>query len=451
MAEASVPVSAPAPTVTSSAGASVTTAPAARTRQPGLLSRLLALVGASPSLAANTGSADGLTDSELRYRLFEALRATEPGFPTYSWGDGSLPGIVDIIQSTSTVIYCTRPEDDYLYFWQTFTVAADGTVTLNGDRQRVEYDWVPLSPAEVAAEDAEDDDDMGGAVMTMAAPTPAAPSAAATASPPPCGCGRTLAATASAAAATPVPAPSSPQTPTAASGEGDPSTVATATPPSPTPVQTLAARLVACGKFTAAEAPTLESMGEAALTALCEKFAPAAAPTTAPATAPAATPVVTPSANATPAAPATLDDWIVTAHPEAVAMFNRVREMDARQQAAEATHRKSITAAILTAQRSTVYTAEKLAKLSMSDLLDVAAVVGVSANTGSLAPLAPSYLGLGLPTRPDVDPNAADAAADTYDWVDGYTLSAMERGKPLPLGGTASASTNAVAKPPVTN
>lgn len=405
------------PATNSPAASSTPSESVASPRREGLMSRFLSFLGGLGSLSsatsasANAGSTEGMSHGELRSKLSRALSASEPGYGN-NWYFGD--GIVDVWPDTQTVVYQTCPEDDILLWQQTYTIGADGEVILNGDRERVEYRPVPVSTEDAAAEgegeggatgNGEGADDMP--MMTAAA--------TAVASPAPCGCKTATAA-----------APLSTNPSTAASGEGDPSTVANPTATTPTPVQALAARLVACGKFTAADTPVLESMTEATLTVLCEKFAPTATPAATTATTPA---LATATAPAPSAAPATLDDWIVTAHPDAVAMFNRVREMDARQQAAEAAHRKSVTAAILTAQRSTVYTAEKLAKLSMPDLLDVAAVVGVSANTSPLAPLAltPSYLGLGLPTPPDASPEPQD---DGYVWQNGYDIALAENGKP---------------------
>ena len=107
------------------------------------LARLLQSV--MSAIRSGQGNTEGVSDSELRNKLSEALQATEPAFINdYYYGGG----IIDVWQDSSTVVYYTNPGDEWILWQQTYTLAADGTVTLNGDRQQVEYRPVPVSDTE---------------------------------------------------------------------------------------------------------------------------------------------------------------------------------------------------------------------------------------------------------------------------------------------------------------
>lgn len=71
---------------------------------------------------------EGVSVSELREKLFVALRAVEPGF---DW-------VQEIYPDSSTVIYTVWPEKEMLWYRRTFALADDGEVTLNDDREQVE-------------------------------------------------------------------------------------------------------------------------------------------------------------------------------------------------------------------------------------------------------------------------------------------------------------------------
>lgn len=88
----------------------------------------------------SAAEAEGLSDSELRGRLWDALYSIEPAFG----------GIVDIYPDSSSVIYTTSPEGNYSWWRQSFTIDDGAAVSLNDDRQEVK----PVMTYEnVAAED----------------------------------------------------------------------------------------------------------------------------------------------------------------------------------------------------------------------------------------------------------------------------------------------------------
>lgn len=82
---------------------------------------------------------DGISDRDLRDKLWNALHAVEPGF---DW-------IVEVFPNSTTVIYTTIPENEFLWWRRTYTVAEEsGQITLNEDRVQVE----PVTRYEPVAE-----------------------------------------------------------------------------------------------------------------------------------------------------------------------------------------------------------------------------------------------------------------------------------------------------------
>lgn len=70
---------------------------------------------------------EGLSDKELRDKLWDQLYAVEPAFY----------GIENVYQESSTVTYITSP-DKKLHMWRrTFTMGDDGAVAINDDREEV--------------------------------------------------------------------------------------------------------------------------------------------------------------------------------------------------------------------------------------------------------------------------------------------------------------------------
>ena len=112
----------------------------ARRREVGPVAVFLARLARQGGYADATGpSALGISDVVLRAALAAALRATEPGFPSY-FDDG----VLDVFYDSRTVVYVTYPEGTARYWWQTWQLAPDSrSVRLNGDRQEVSMGWVP--------------------------------------------------------------------------------------------------------------------------------------------------------------------------------------------------------------------------------------------------------------------------------------------------------------------
>lgn len=98
--------------------------PALDIKPRSLKDRILSLASqAFRSLTAD----EGLSDKELRDKLWDQLYAVEPAFY----------GIENVYQESSTVTYITSP-DKKLHMWRrTFTNADDGVVTLGDDREEI--------------------------------------------------------------------------------------------------------------------------------------------------------------------------------------------------------------------------------------------------------------------------------------------------------------------------
>lgn len=75
---------------------------------------------------------EGLSDFDLRSKLWDILYSFEPAFS----------GIEDVYQDSKTVRYITNPTypEHKMYLWRrTFDVAEDGAVTVNDDREEVDF------------------------------------------------------------------------------------------------------------------------------------------------------------------------------------------------------------------------------------------------------------------------------------------------------------------------
>lgn len=75
---------------------------------------------------------EGLSDFELRSKLWDILFSVEPAFT----------GIEDVFNDSKTVRYITQPTypEHKMYLWRrTFNVAEDGVVTVNDDREEVDF------------------------------------------------------------------------------------------------------------------------------------------------------------------------------------------------------------------------------------------------------------------------------------------------------------------------
>lgn len=85
------------------------------------------------------GAADSVSDSELRGKLHDALRAIEPG---YLW-------LEDVYPDEGLVIYCVAPTEETVTFRRGYTLDADGLVSLSPDKEQVErtMDYVPVMMA----------------------------------------------------------------------------------------------------------------------------------------------------------------------------------------------------------------------------------------------------------------------------------------------------------------
>lgn len=104
--------------------------------KPKLLQRLMSYIRAGED-------DEGVSDRELREKLYAALRAVEPGF---DW-------IVDVFPDSNTVVYTTWPENELLWFRRTFSVNDTGEVALNDDREQVEQvtRYEPITAADGSA------------------------------------------------------------------------------------------------------------------------------------------------------------------------------------------------------------------------------------------------------------------------------------------------------------
>lgn len=100
--------------------------------------RLVAQMGGLTSAPASArAAAAGMSDSELRAELYNALRATVPAFMD----------VYEVYPDDGLAIYMTSPPEGEMCWWRvSFTVDAAGKVALASDAVQVEpeYNWVPV-------------------------------------------------------------------------------------------------------------------------------------------------------------------------------------------------------------------------------------------------------------------------------------------------------------------
>jgi hypothetical protein len=96
--------------------------PASNTKAPTLLQRLRS------ALQLRDSEQGGLGNRELRWKLYDKLRAVEPAFDD----------IDDVYPDENVVIYYVSPEGDWHMRRRTYSVADDGEITLAGESERVE-------------------------------------------------------------------------------------------------------------------------------------------------------------------------------------------------------------------------------------------------------------------------------------------------------------------------
>jgi hypothetical protein len=90
----------------------------------GLIRKLAAVLG-----IRQAQEDEGVSDVDLREMLWKALRASVPGFHD----------IYEVKPSTALIVYTTIPEDDIVWWRQTFALDEEsGTVALNDDAEQVE-------------------------------------------------------------------------------------------------------------------------------------------------------------------------------------------------------------------------------------------------------------------------------------------------------------------------
>lgn len=107
-----------------SVGTAANTLPSLDIKPRTLTQRILSL--ASKAFRSNAED-EGLSDKDLRDKLWTALYAVEPAFY----------GIENVYQESSTVTYITSP-DGKIHLWRrTFTTGDDGAVSINEDREEV--------------------------------------------------------------------------------------------------------------------------------------------------------------------------------------------------------------------------------------------------------------------------------------------------------------------------
>lgn len=107
----------------------VQTAPAVADKPRSVIQKILSY--ASRVFRSNTED-EGLSDFDLRSKLWDVLYSIEPAFS----------GIEDVYQDSKTVRYITNPTfpEAKMFLWRrTFDVAEDGTVTVNDDREEVDF------------------------------------------------------------------------------------------------------------------------------------------------------------------------------------------------------------------------------------------------------------------------------------------------------------------------
>lgn len=117
---------------------STPSAPTPRAARSGLLSRVLAVLTGERD-DARAAEDQGVT--ELWSHIWDALRATEPGFE----------GIVELYADDQTVIYSAYPEDTVLLLRRSYTVDDDGTVTLSDDKTEMVMETSYVVKAAAAA------------------------------------------------------------------------------------------------------------------------------------------------------------------------------------------------------------------------------------------------------------------------------------------------------------
>lgn len=119
----------------------------------GLLSRFptfqsfLQYVGVLVSADSRHAQDDGMSDTELRSALHDALRDEVPAFE----------GIVDVFPDTGVVVFVATQEGEFQWFHRTFSVAEDGSVELNDDMQAVEpvTEFKPVAASDEGAHSCE--------------------------------------------------------------------------------------------------------------------------------------------------------------------------------------------------------------------------------------------------------------------------------------------------------
>jgi hypothetical protein len=106
--------------------------------------RALQVVAGALGIRTAAGDTSGTSDAQLRNDLWESLRATVPGFDY----------VVEVYPDTSTVVYCARPKDEYIYFQRTYTrPESGGQVALTDDDIEVmsKMTWVPVTKSDDTA------------------------------------------------------------------------------------------------------------------------------------------------------------------------------------------------------------------------------------------------------------------------------------------------------------
>lgn len=113
----------------------------------------------------------GMSDSDLRRTLYDALRSVEPGFID----------VYEVFPDDGTVVYACMPDDTWNLYIKKFTKAADGSVTLAAEKQLVEpvTRYEPVGAVTAAASSSEVVPPVASTTTTQ--PPPATQQ--------PCGCG----------------------------------------------------------------------------------------------------------------------------------------------------------------------------------------------------------------------------------------------------------------------
>ncbi len=98
-----------------------------------------------------SASQEGMSDSELRSKLWNALQSVVPGFDA----------VEEVFQSDGLVIYTTWTADDGFMWWRRgFTVSDSEEVTLKDDREQVEpaIEFRPVANTDTESTDSKPDD-----------------------------------------------------------------------------------------------------------------------------------------------------------------------------------------------------------------------------------------------------------------------------------------------------